>query len=404
MSQTPVKIEPFKVDIPDSVLEDLYARLRNTRWAPDLDNEDMYYGVSTEYMRGLVDYWLTEFDWRAAEAEINQFAQFRTVIDDQPVHFIHEKGKGADPLPLIVSHGWPWTFWDMRRIIGPLTDPAAHGGNPADSFDVIVPSLAGWGFSTPARGDMNYWKMADIFHTLMTEGLGHERYAASGGDYGSLVAGQLAHKYAQDLAGIHLTMDVPLDLFAGDEFWSIGSIPPGLDDGLKQEFVNFFTTYFAHVAVHMLDGQPLILGLNDSPVGMLAWILERWRKWSDKNVDFTETWSRDHILTNATIYWVSESIGSSIRGYRNAVRYPWKPVHDRSPVMEAPTGFTFLAGDAYPPGATTETRVAAFENGPTGHMYNTVYTNVHAKGGHFAHFENPAAVVHDIRAHFRALR
>ncbi len=175
----------------------------------------MYYGVSTEYMRGLVDYWLTEFDWRGAEAEINEYAQFRTVIDGQPVHFVHEKGKGPDPLPLIVSHGWPWTFWDMRHIIGPLTDPAAHGGDPADSFDVIVPSLAGWGFSTPARGDMNYWKMADIFHTLMTKGLGHERYAASGGDYGSLVTGQLAHKYAKDLAGIHLTMDVPLDLFAG---------------------------------------------------------------------------------------------------------------------------------------------------------------------------------------------
>jgi pimeloyl-ACP methyl ester carboxylesterase len=154
----------------------------------------------------------------------------------------------------------------------------------------------------------------------------------------------------------------------------------------------------------MLDAQPLTLGLHDSPVGMLAWIVERWRKWSDRNVDFRDTWTRDHILTNATIYWATQSIGSSIRNYRNAVRYPWTPDHDRSPMMEAPAGFTFLAGDRYPPGTTAATRIAAFTEGPTASRYNTTYTQVDPVGGHFGHFENPDAVITGIRETFRTLR
>jgi pimeloyl-ACP methyl ester carboxylesterase len=154
----------------------------------------------------------------------------------------------------------------------------------------------------------------------------------------------------------------------------------------------------------MLDAQPLTLGLNDSPVGMLAWILQRWRKWSDKNGDFDAAFSKDHILTNATIYWVTESIGSSIRSYRNAHRYPWQPSHDRTPLIQAPAGFTFLLGDAYPPGATLENRVDLFKNGPTAGFYDVRYAKVHAKGGHFVHFENPDAVIEDVRALYRGLR
>ena len=404
MSDNPA-LQPFTIDIPDAVLEDLHRRLRTTRWAPDPGNEDMYYGLSTEYVKGLVGYWLDGFDWRKAEATMNEYDQFKVVIDDQPVHFVRARGKGPAPVPIVISHGWPWTFWDLNKIIKPLSDPASFGSDPADAFDVIVPSLAGFGFSTPARGDMNHWKMADIWNSLMTEVLGFDKYAAAGADYGALVTSQLAHKYAANLYGIHLGHDLPPPMFNGELFWSLGDgIPDGASDELRKDMLRFYETYSSHVAVHMLDAQPLTLGLNDSPVGMLAWILQRWKKWSDKNGDFEAVWSRDHILTNATIYWATESIGSSIRSYRNAVRYPWTPSHDRTPMMEAPAGFTFLAGDAYPPGTDVTTRVAAFENGPTRALFNPIYTKAHEKGGHFVAFENPQAVIDDVRATFRGLR
>jgi pimeloyl-ACP methyl ester carboxylesterase len=397
-------LEPFVIDISDTDLEDLTRRLKQTRWAADPGNEDQIYGLSTKYLRDLVDYWIDGFDWRAAERRINGFTHHRVQVDGVPVHFIREPGKGPAPIPLILSHGWPWTFWDYSKVIRPLADPAAYGGDPADAFDVIVPSLAGFGFSTPTAADMNHWKMADRWNTLMTDVLGYSKYAAGGSDYGSLVTTQLGHKYASNLYGIHLGMDLIPAMFTDDTYWSLGEIPDGLPDELRREVLSFYETYSSHVCVHMLDAQTLTHALNDSPVGMLAWILQRWRKWSDKNGVFEDVWPRDHILTNATLYWVTESIGSSIRSYRNLKLYPWTPSHDRSPAIEAPAGFTFLAGDRYPPGATVETREAFFDNGPTRSWFNPVYIKAHSRGGHFVPWENPDAVIDDVRATFRQLR
>jgi microsomal epoxide hydrolase len=173
-------------NVPDSPLEDPQQRLRNTRWAPDPANEDMYYGISTHYLKDLVGYWLHDFDWRQAEAQIDAYTQYKVEIDGQPVHFIWEQGKGPHPIPLIMSHGWPSTFWDYNKVIKPLADPAAFGGDPADAFDVFVPSLAGFGFSTPASDDMNHWKMADILNTLMTESRARRAAGASSGSEGRL--------------------------------------------------------------------------------------------------------------------------------------------------------------------------------------------------------------------------
>ncbi|SCE77771.1 epoxide hydrolase family protein [Micromonospora mirobrigensis] len=398
------QLEPFVVNVSEADLTDLRRRLKDTRWASDPGNENQYYGISTSYLRDLVDYWIDGFDWRAAERRINEFTQYRVEVDGVPVHFIREPGKGPAPIPLILSHGWPWTFWDYSKVIRPLADPASYGGDPADAFDVIVPSLAGFGFSTPTAGDMNFWKIADRWNTLMTDILGYRKYAAGGSDYGALVTSTLGHKYAQNLYGIHLGHDLPLNMFNGDAYWSLGAMPEGVSGELKDELVTFYETYASHVAVHMLDAQTLTHGLNDSPAGMLAWLLQRWRKWSDKNGVFEEAYPRDHILTNATIYWVTRSIGSSIRSYRNAVRYPWQPSHDRTPAIEAPAGFTFLSGDVYPPGTTVDTRVTAFENGPTRQWFNPVYAKAHPRGGHFVPWENPEAVIEDVRATFRGLR
>ena len=401
----PALPEPFVIDVPQDTLDDLNRRLRDTRWALDLDNQNDYYGISTRELKDLADYWADGFDWRAAERRLNEFTHHRLDVGGVPVHFIRQPGRGPAPIPIILSHGWPWTFWDYSKVIEPLADPAAHGGDPADAFDVIVPSLAGFGFSTPTSGDMNFWKMADVWHALMTDRLGYPKYAASGTDYGALVTGQLGHKYASSLYGVHFGQDLPLDMFNSELFFShVNPIPDGTPGNLRAEILAFYDTYASHVMVHMLDAQTITHGLNDSPTGMLAWLLQRWKKWSDKNGDFAAAFPRDHILTNATIYWANAAIGQSIRSYRNAVRYPWQPSHDRKPAIEAPAGFTFLAGDHYPPGADAGNRVQIFENGPSRHWYNPVYAKAHQKGGHFVPWENPDAYIDDVRATFRKLR
>jgi pimeloyl-ACP methyl ester carboxylesterase len=405
MPPTGTTLETFTVDVPEETVTDLRRRLRATRWDADPDNADSYYGISTAILRDLVDYWVDGFDWRAQEAAINAFPQHRVEVGGHPVHFVRQPGRGPDPVPLILSHGWPWTFWDWSKVIGPLADPAAYGGDPADAFDVVVPSLPGFGFSTPAPPDTNFWKIADTWHTLMTDVLGYPRFAAAGSDYGSLVTAQLGHKYAADLVGIHLGMDLPLDRYDSELYWGGGrGIPEGASPELRAGWMRYFETYASHFSAHMLDGQTLTHALADSPVGMLAWLLQRWRKWSDPNVGFEEVFTPDHVLTNATLYWATETIGSSIRVYRNGVRYPWRPSHDRTPAVEAPAGFTFLAGDAYPPGATAENRVALFEQGPTRKWFAPVLVEVADRGGHFTGWENPEAVIQGIRATLRPLR
>ncbi|MER7666783.1 epoxide hydrolase family protein [Streptomyces sp. NPDC096193] len=400
--------EPFTIDVAQDVLDDLKARLRATRFAEDLDNEDEYYGLSTAYVKPLVEYWADGFDWRAAEKRLNSYDQYKVEIDGTPVHFIRKAGKGPNPTPLLVLHGWPWPGEFSYPVIDPLTDPAAHGGDPADAFDVIVPTLPGFTWSTPVGGDLNYWKIADILNTLMTDVLGYRTYGSVGSDYGALVNSALGHKYGEYIIGLHYGHDLPPGMFQHDRFWDLTGGAPIPDDAspeLRADIMKMHSTYASHVAVHMLDGQTLTHGLNDSPVALLAWLLQRWKKWSDKNGDFDEAFSRDFILTQATAFWVTQSIGSSIRMYRNAVRYPWLPVHDRQPTVEPPAGFTFLLGDVYPPGVrTTEERIAAFEHGPTRGFFNPVFVNAHHKGGHFVHYENPEALVSDVRQTFRQLR
>jgi pimeloyl-ACP methyl ester carboxylesterase len=398
----------FVVSIPQNTIDDLKSRLRETRWPTDIDEKDDYYGTSQPYMKDLVRYWLEEFDWREAEKKLNEWDNRRVSIDGSPIHFIRKEGSGPSPIPLIMSHGWPWSYREWTKVIDPLADPAAYGGDPADAFDVIVPSLVGFAFSTPAnRPDMNFWKMAELWHKLMTEYFGYRKYAAAGADYGALVTGQLGHKYADELYGIWLSHRIHLDMFQGDRGWDITGgalIPDGLPDALHREIVARQQLGASHVAVHILDNQNLAYGLADSPVGMLSWILRRWTKWSQSNGDVESVFPRDHLITNATIWWVTNSITSSIRSYVNANRYPWTPSHDRIPIIEAPAGITFL-GHENPPGVATKDVIQHFLDNPGEKpWYNPVYLNAHDHGGHFTPWENPEAVIEDIRATFRPLR
>ena len=180
--------ESFTIAVPDETLSDLRERLVKTRWSEDFANDQWQYGTNSAYLKELVDYWLHQYDWRIHEREMNRFAHYKTTIENIPIHFIHEPGKGPNPMPLILNHGWPWTFWDLRKVIRPLADPASFGGDPKDAFDVVVPSLPGYGFSTPlTTPGMNYWRTADLWVKLMQDVLGYEKFATQGGDFGALV-------------------------------------------------------------------------------------------------------------------------------------------------------------------------------------------------------------------------
>ncbi len=386
-----MNIQPFRVETSDGELDDLKRRLDGTRWAQDFANDAWSYGTNGAYLRELVDYWRTGFDWRAQERRINAIPQFRTHIGGMPIHFQHIRGKGPNPTPLLLSHGWPWTFWDFHKVIGPLTDPAAHGGDAADSFDLVIPSLPGYGFSTPlTTPGMNFWNTADVFAELMT-GLGYSRFAAAGGDWGAFVTAQLGHKYSQRLIGAHVTLMSPLDFFTG------GSVPAEdyseSEAGWRERGQNFFLTEAGYYALQSTKPQTVAFALNDSPVGLCSWIVEKRRTWSDCNGQVETRFSKDDLLTTVMIYWLTQSYGTSARFYYEAAHNPWQPSHALQPVVQAPTAAAvFLKEVVLQPHRWAE------------RYFNLKRWTVFESGGHFAPMEEPAALAGDIRAFFRALR
>jgi len=391
------KVEKFRVDIPQERLADLQRRLEQARFPHDYANDDWSYGTPLGSLRTLVDYWREGYDWRAQERAINAFDHYRVDVDGLPIHFVRAPGKGPSPLPLILSHGWPWTFWDLHRVIGPLSDPAAHGGDPADAFEVIVPSMPGFGFSTPlSRTGINFWTTADVWHRLMTEVLGFQRYAAQGGDWGALTTTQLGHKYAASLYGIHLSTVAPLSLFNHERPWDVTGgmlAPPGLGNAERTAFLAWQQRIAAHVAVQVLDPQTLSYAMHDSPVGLLAWLIERRRAWGDCRAGLERAFDRDFLLTTAMLYWLTDSFVTSARFYAEAARNLWQPSHSRSPMVEAATGISHFSHDG------TVGLGAGMES-----MFNLVFQQTHESGGHFAPAEAPEAIVSDLREMFRPLR
>jgi pimeloyl-ACP methyl ester carboxylesterase len=397
------------VAVPDDVLADLRRRLLDTRWPHSHEDHDDSYGVPVTYLRELASYWVHEFDWRAAERAINAYEHYQVDVAGIEVHFMRRRGSGANAVPLILSHGWPWTFWHWAKVIDRLADPAAHGADPLDSFDVIVPSLPGFGFSPlPVdRRDMNFSEIADIWHELMTGPLGYTRYGAAGCDVGALVTGQLGHKYADELYAIHIGSAQKLSLFNGDLAWSVVGPQFGDDDMsslLRQRAVGLSKRFAVHLASHVLEPTTLAYGLADSPAGMLAWLLQRWTAWSDNNGNVENVFTRDELLTHATIYWVSNTLETSVRTYANNNRHPWTPTHTRWPVVEAPTGIT-LVGYENPPGvATVAQRVDHFLASDRADWYRVVNLTAHERGGHFIPCEIPDEWIDDVRQTFRAYR
>jgi microsomal epoxide hydrolase len=394
MAPTPTE---FRIEIPDATLRDLKDRLARTRLPADYANDDWSYGTNGAWLRGALEHWRDRYDWRVHEAAMNRFRHYRVELDGVPVHFVRAPGRGPNPLPLVLSHGWPWTFWDLHRVIGPLSDPAAHGGDPADAFEVIVPSMPGFGFSTPVRRTgVNFWTTADLWHRLMTEVLGFDRYAAQGGDWGALTTTQLGHKYAdRGVVGIHLSTVAPLSLFNHERPWDVTGgmlAPPGLTPEQRHAFLAWQERIAAHVAVQVLDPQTLAVGLNDSPAGLLAWLVERRRSWGDCRKGLESAFPLEFLLTTATLYWVTESFATSARFYAEAARHRWAPSHDGR-LVDAPTGISYFENDG------TVGLGTGMES-----MFNLVFSRRHEEGGHFAPAEVPERIVADVRATFRELR
>ncbi len=399
-------LTPVPIAIGDDVLDDMRARIRATVWPSDTGNEDGRYGVPRAPLQELAEYWAEGFDWRAAERAMNVYEHYRVDVGGVPVHFMRKAGVGPAPVPLILSHGWPWTFWHWSKVIDRLADPAASGGDPSDAFDVIVPSLPGFGYSTPTAPDMNFWKIADVWHELMTRVLGHEKYAAAGCDVGALVTGQLGHKYADELYGIHIGSALKLSFFTGERAWDFSGgrpIPDDLPAPARERLLELDRRFAVHLAAHMLAPSTLGYALSDSPVGMLAWMLERWASWSDNDGDVFSVFSRDDLLIHATIYWTGQAIASSIRTYANNNRYPWTPSHHRIPVVEAPTGITFVDFEN-PPGITSSReRIDSFLASDRAAWYNHVSITSHPHGGHFIPWEIPDAWTSDLVRTFHPL-
>lgn len=379
-------IQPFRINIVQSTLDDLRERLAHTRWPDEVQEAGWEYGTNLDYLKGLVAYWQHQFDWRAQEATLNHFAHFRAQIDGLGIHFIHEHGRGPNPLPIIITHGWPGSFFEMVKIIPLLTDPGSHGGDPSDSFDVIVPSLPGFGFSDrPTIGGMTLSKTAELWARLMKEELGYSRFAAAGGDVGSGVTQHLALAHPELLVGIHLT-------FLGSSSSSAEHL--NLTEA-ERHYLSAGQRWMqqegAYEHLQSTKPQTLAYGLNDSPTGLAAWITEKFRSWSDCDGEIERRFSKDELLTNIMIYWVTQTLNSSIRTYyENA--YAISSL-SAGQYIDVPTGFALFPKEIEVPPREWAERTLRIEH----------WTQM-PRGGHFAALEEPELLVEDVRAFFRSLR
>ena len=381
-------VRPFEIAVDQAVLDDLQARLNLTRWPDEVAGSGWDYGSNLAYMKELVEYWRTGFDWRAQERQLNAFNHSQSRVDGLDIHFIHERGVGPAPMPLVITHGWPSCFFEMTKIIPLLADPGRHGGDPADAFDVVAPSLPGYGFSQASHEPgMQVQKVADLWAKLMTENLGYPRFAAQGGDIGAGVTARLGYGHSDQLYGIHLTSVTRPTPYLGP-----GSRPlTDAEDALVKQRDRWFMDEGGYNHIQGTKPQTLSYGLNDSPAGLAAWIVEKYRTWSDCHGDIESRYTKDELLTIVTIYWVTNSIGSSVRMYKENQSSLWTMGPDEK--VPAPAGMAMFPQEiSRPPREWAERsyNVRRFEEMP--------------RGGHFAALEEPELLAGEIRAFFRPLR
>ncbi len=384
MSEQPT---PFTLCVPEAEIDDLRERLARTRFPDQAPGDPWAYGTEVDWLRKLVTYWRESFDWRAQEARLNAFPQFKVALHDIDLHYLHVPGVGPEPCPLLLSHGWPGSVFEFLELIPRLTDPARFGGDAADAFTVVAPSLPGYGLSfAPGQKRFGVEAIADCFADLMTDVLGYQRYAAQGGDWGSFITSLVGLNNPDRVIGIHLNM-----------------MPIRRDAKMVTDPTPEEANYLEELAVWLRDGtgyqwiqgtrpQTLAFGLTDSPAGLAAWIGEKFRAWSDCGGDVESAFTKDDLLANISLYWFTGAIGSSFWPYYARMHGPW-PIPDGATV-DVPTGYAQFPCEILRPVRSLAERS---------------YTNIQrwsemSKGGHFAAMEQPDALAEEIRQFLRPLR
>lgn len=383
-----MQIEPFQIAVPDEDIDDLRRRIRATRWAPAAPSAAWQQGVDSNWLRELADYWAVQFDWRASEQRLNKQPQFVADVQGQRVHFLHRRGTGPAPYPLVVTHGWPGSFVEFEALIERLCEPAAFGGDPADSFDVVVPSLPGFAFSPPpAQSGMSAFQVADLWTSLM-RGLGYQHFGAQGGDLGAGVSVALAARHPQMVDGIHL------NFLPGSYEPAIGAAQQPLtpeEESFLRERNEWVALEGGYAHMHATKPLTVAASLNDSPVGLAAWIGEKFRAWSDCEGDVERVFSKDDLLTNISLYWYTQSIGPAMQMYWENRLAPMRFADGQRVVP--PVGFArFPKEISRPPRSWLE------------RTFNVVQWTDMPSGGHFAAMEKPDLLAAEIRAFFRPLR
>jgi pimeloyl-ACP methyl ester carboxylesterase len=373
-------ISPFTISIPQAALDDLRERLARTRWPDDVAGAAWSYGVDLGYLKELAAYWQQSYNWRAQEILLNQFPQFTADVDGVHIHFVHIRGTGSNPTPLILTHGWPDSFHRFHKISAMLTDPEAHAGNTEDSFDVIIPSIPGFGFSE--RRALSSAAVADLWAKLMTETLGYTSFVAAGGDVGSGITKELALRHPAVVRAIHLT----------DVGYPTGQEDASTLSAAEQEFAGFIQGWWfaegAYAMLQMTKPQSLAVGLNDSPVGLAAWILSFVNTGAEAHLVEAAFGGRDALLTNLMIYWVTETIGSAVRMYAEDARASWSQQAGPTGRSTPPAGIALFPREAQFPREWAERSV------------NVQRFTIMPRGGHFAALEEPELFVQELRAFF----
>ncbi len=383
-----MKIHPFEIAVAQAALDDLHQRLSQTRWPDEIPGSGWNYGSNLTYMKDLIRYWQTTFDWQHQEQQLNTLPHFRTMIDGMGIHFVHERGNGPHPFPLILTHGWPSSFVEMLKILPMLTDPARYGGDPADAFDVVIPSLPGYGFSDrPPRPEQGAdTRIAHMWSRLMTDVLGYPRFGAHGGDVGGGVTCQLGRLYPQQVIGIHVLNVSVLPYLGADA-------PPlsNQERTFLAERERWDAEEGAYAHIQHTRPQTLAYGLNDSPAGLAAWIVEKFRSWSDCDGEVERRFTKEELLTNISLYWLTQTINSSFGPYYadddegEALR--------KGERVEVPCAFALFPKNLeHPPRELAE------------RGYNVQRWTQMPRGGHFPALEEPALLAEDLRAFFRPLR
>ncbi len=378
-------MQEFTIHVEDSVLSDLQSRLERTRLPDQIPGSGWDYGSDRAYMDELLDYWRTEYDWRKHEAALNSLPHFKTEIDGIEMHFVHVRSNEPGAMPLVITHGWPGSVYEFMDVIGPLTDPVAHGREATDAFHVVLPSMPGYGFSGPShKRGMSVDAVAAVIAKLMAK-LGYDRYGAQGGDWGSGVSSWLARDNPESLIGIHLNM--------------VGGGPPeGMPDpeaGIPEwelkrhrERADWWRGENAYGNIQGTKPLTLAYGLNDSPAGLAAWIVEKFRAWSDCDGDVGSRFTKDQLLTNIMLYWATQSMPSAVRLYYESRRSGRKQGR-----VEAPTAVAVFPGEIFfSPRKWVEAR------------YKVVRWTEMPRGGHFAAMEEPELYLDDVTQFFRGLR